>query len=339
VSYTKEIKVGAFVAAGIIIFILGYNFLKGFNPLKGYNKYYVVYDNVSGLVKSTQVTINGMKVGQVEDIAILNTTDVSKIIVKLIVINTIKLPVGTQAIIASQDLLGTKTVDIRIKPGSVFYNNGDTLVGVSEESLTSSISKMVSPLKEKSEQILVTLDKIMVSMNDVFDSSGTRRLASGLNDLSWSIHNVRNITERFDKLSAEENEKLKSMLNSFESIVKNLKNNNENITKAIRNISMISDSVAAADLTRTINNTSAVMNEFSQTLRKVNKGEGSLGKLVNDSSLYVNLNQTTKELDELLKDMQTYPARYFTISAFGSGKRADKADKKRAEDRKKKGLN
>ncbi len=335
----KEIKVGLFVVCGVVVFIIGYNFLKGFNPLKGYNKYFVVYDNVSGIVKSTQVTINGMKVGQVEDIGMLNGNDVSKILVTLIVFNSINLPIGTEAIITSQDLLGTKAIDIKLtKQSLAFYKNGDTLVGINEESLTSSISKMVSPLKEKSEQVLVTLDKILLSMNDVFDSSGTRRLASGLNDLSWSIHHVRNITERFDKLSMDENARLKSMLGNVESIVHNLKSNNESIARAIRNISIISDSLAAADLTKTVNNTNKVLKEFGATLEKVNKGEGSLGKLVNDDSLYVHLDQTSKSLDSLLKDMQEYPGRYFTISAFGSNKRANKADQKRADDLKKKSV-
>lgn len=317
--------------------ILGYNFLKGFNPIKGYNKYYAVYDNVSGLVKSTQVTINGLKVGQVEDIAMLNKGDVSKIMVTFIVVNTVKMPRGTEAIITSQDLLGTKAVDIRMgRDQGEYLNNGDTLVGVGEESLTSSISKMVSPLKEKSEQVLVTLDKILLSMNELFDSSGTRRLASGINDLSWSIHNVRNITERFDQLSAQEYDKIRGMFNHMESIVQNLKNNNESISRSLRNIAQISDSIAASDLTRTINHTGAVMREFSSTLAKINRGEGSLGKLARNDDLYVHLDMASKSLDSLLKDMQNYPARYFTISAFGSGKRAEKAEKKRAEDIKRK---
>jgi phospholipid/cholesterol/gamma-HCH transport system substrate-binding protein len=297
----------------------------------------VVYDNVTGLVKSSQVTINGMKVGQVEDIGMLTGGDVSKILVTLIVINTVQLPMGTEALITSQDLLGTKAIDIKIKKdATTYYITGDTLRGINEESLTTSISKMVSPLKEKSEQVLVTLDKILMSMNDVFDSSGTQRMASGIHDLSSSLHSLRNLTERLDKLSEEEYDKLKAMLVSAESIVHNLKNNNDVINRSLKNIAQISDSIAAADLTRTINNTSRVMKEFASTLDKVNHGEGSLGKLVNDDALYLHLDATSRDLDSLLKDMQDYPGRYFTISAFGGNKRADKADKKRAEDRKKK---
>ncbi|MFA6260879.1 MAG: MlaD family protein [Bacteroidia bacterium] len=335
-KFKKEIQVGFFVLIGILLLILGYNFLKGFNPIKGYNKYYVVYDNVAGLVKSTQVTINGLKVGQVENIGLHSRGDVSRILVTLIVIDDVQLPVGTQALITSQDLLGTKNVDIRLAQDQGKYlNSGDTLVGIGEESLTSSISKLVSPIKEKSEQVLVTLDKILMSMNDVFDSTGTRRLASGINDLSWSIHNVRNITERFDQLTAQEYDRIKTMMNNMGSIVQNIRNNNEIISRSLKNIASISDTIVAADLTGTISYTSKVMKEFSTSIEKINRGEGSLGKLVKDDQLYMHIDQASKSLDSLLTDMQNYPARYFTISAIGSGSRAKKADKKRADDIKK----
>jgi phospholipid/cholesterol/gamma-HCH transport system substrate-binding protein len=120
----------------------------------------------------------------------------------------------------------------------------------------------------------------------------------------------------------------------MEAITRNLKNNNEAIAKAVKNISKITDSLAAADLTATINHTRDVMKQFATTLDKINKGEGTLGKLANDTSLYSNLNHTSLELNSLMKDMQDYPGRYFNVSVFG-GKNAEKQDKKREEDKKK----
>lgn len=336
-KYTKEIKVGVFAIVGITLLVLGYNFLKGFNPLHGYNKYYVVFNNVSGIVKSSQVTINGLKVGQVESIGMLRNGDPNNLLVTLIVENSIQLPKGTTATISSQGLLGS--TDIVIAPAAfngAILANKDTLVAGYEESITTSIQKIVTPLKEKSEQVLATLDRVLLSMNDVFDSTGTQKLASGINDFSGTLHNMRNITGRFDKLTEEEYDKLKGMLSNMESITRNLKNNNEAIGKALKSVSRITDSVAASDLTATINHTRDVMKEFATTLEKVNKGEGSLGKLANDDSLYMNINKTSAELTALMKDMQEYPGRYFTISVFGGNKRATKQDKQRAEEKLKK---
>jgi phospholipid/cholesterol/gamma-HCH transport system substrate-binding protein len=335
VKYTKEIKVGFFALAGILLLIAGYNFLKGFNPLSTYNKYYVVYNNVSGIVKSTQVTINGLKVGQVEAIGMVEQGDPTRLLVTIFVESSIKLPVGTTATIASQGLLGSTDIVVTPAEGTSYYQDKDTLVAAYQESLQGAIQKIVDPIKEKSEKVLITMDNMLNSMNKIFDSTGSKRLESSIDDFSGTMRNMRNITGRMDQLTAEEYNNIKGMLANMETITRNLKNNNEAINKAIKNISKITDSVAAADLTATINHTRDVMKEFSTTLEKINKGEGSLGKLANDTSLYSNLNKTSLELNSLMKDMQDYPGRYFSVSVFGGDKRGEKADKKRDAEKKK----
>lgn len=335
-KYTKEIKVGAFALVGVLLLIAGYNFLKGFNPLSTYNKYYVVYNNVNGIVKSSQVTINGLKVGQVEEIGMVEKGDPTRLLVTIFVENSIKLPVGTTATIASQGLLGSTDIVISPAEGTTFYQNKDTLVAGYQESLQGAIQKIVDPIKEKSEKVLITMDNMLNSMNKIFDSTGSKRLESSIDNFSGTMENLKNITGRFDKLTAEEYNSLKAMLENMDAITRNLKNHNEAIGKAIKNISKITDSVAAADLTATINHTRDVMRSFNITLEKINRGEGSLGKLANDTSLYNNLDKTNVELQALLKDMQDYPGRYFSVSVFGGSKKADKATKQREEDQKKK---
>jgi phospholipid/cholesterol/gamma-HCH transport system substrate-binding protein len=335
IKFSKEIKVGVFAFLGIAVFVLGYNFLKGYDLFKTSNTYFVVYKNVDGIVKSTQITINGLMVGQITDITMLNKGDASKILVTMMVSSDIKLPKQSKATIISTDLLGTKVISLTLSNNAEFLVNNDTLTSGIEESLTSAISGIVSPLKDKSEKVLVTLDHVLKSMNEIFDSSGTQKLANGINDFSGIMLHVKNITGRMDELSASENDKVKEMFTSAESIMRNLKNSNEVITKTLKNISQISDSLAASNLAATINNTNKVMSEFAVTIEKINKGEGSLGKLANDQQLYDNLNRSSTELTALMKDMQDYPGRYFAVSVFGNS-RADKQDKKREEAKKKK---
>jgi len=334
IKLSRELKVGAFAFMGITVLVLGYNFLKGYNLIKGQNKYYVVYENVEGIVKSTQVTINGLNVGQVSDITMLHKGDASKILVTITVTKDIQLPKGTVATISSSDLLGTKILAISLTNNKEILNEGDTLISATEASLSTTISQMVSPLKDKSEQVLVTLDRVLLSMNDIFDSTGTQKLASGIHDFSGTMNHLNNVTERLDKLSTNEFEKLSDMFTHAESIMRNLRNNNEVITKMLKNLSFISDSIAASNLTSTINNVNLVMSDFAITIEKINKGEGSLGKLANDKELYENLNKSSIELNSLMKDMQEYPGRYFAVSVFGNS-RATKQDKKRENEKKK----
>lgn len=335
-KYSREIKVGLFTIAGLVLLYLGYNFLRGFNPLLRYNVYHIVYKDVSGIVKSTQVTINGLKVGQVEDITMLNEGDASAILVSIFVDKSIQLPVGTTATITTPALIGTTDIVIKPSTNSVFLSHKDTLVAGYQESLSNLVQTMVTPLKDKSEQVLATLDKVLISMNSVFDSTGTRNLSSGIDDFSGTLHNMRSLTGKLNQLTTEEYTKLTGMIHNMEAITKNLRDNNKEITQSLKNVTRITDSVAAADLAATINHTRDVMKEFSNALEKVNRGEGSLGKLANDDSLYVNVNNTSKELSLLLKDMQEYPGRYVNVSVFGGNKRATKQDKAREEAKKKK---
>ncbi len=332
---SKEVKVGIFAFAGIVIFILGFNFMMGFNFLKTYSRYYVVYNNTNGIIKSTQVLINGFKIGQVEEVDLLNPGDASKILVTIAVDGSIKMPKGTTAQISSTDLLGTKALQLRLGTGSTILQPRDTLDASVEEGLAETINNLVSPLKEKSEQVLATLDRVLQSMNSIFDSTGTAKLSNGVDDLTGTLHHVRNITMRLDNLTQNQEGRLNNMFAHTESILLNLKNNNEVLTHSLKNVAKITDSIAASDLKQTISNLNTSLASLHIMLDKVNRGEGTLGQLANNDELYKNLSSSSKELSLLLADMQKYPGRYVTVSVFGGSKRAEKSDKKREQDQKK----
>lgn len=326
---SKEVKVGLFAFIGVVVFVMGFNFMLGFNFLKTYSRYYVVYGNSGGLAKSAEVKINGFKIGQVEEVDLLHPGDATRILVTMAVDGDIILPEGTVAEISSSDLLGPKGINIKPGKGPGVVMPKDTLIASMEEGLAESINNMVSPIKEKSEQVLAALDGVLRSMNEIFDSTGTRKLSKGVDDLTGTLANIRSITGRLDKLSARQEERLDDMFAHTESILRNLKNNNQVISGALNNIKGITDSLAAANLKGTMNNLGDALKDLHVMIDKINKGEGSLGELANNKELYTNLSSSSKELSLLLKDMQKYPGRYFTISIFGNNKRPDKADKKR----------
>ena len=305
--------------------------MKGFSFTKSYARYYIVYNNSAGVVKSTQVLINGFKIGQVEDVGFLSPGNASKILVTIAVDGDVAMPRGTVAEIASSNLLGTKVININLGDGSEIIPANDTL----EAKIESDLSEIIAPIKEKSVQVLATLDKVLVSMNSVFDSTGTQKLAKGVDNLTGTIAHIRNISERLDNLSKDQEKRITDMFSHTESIMRNLRNNNELISHTIKNVKHITDSLAAADLTNTINNVSKTLAEMNVMLNNINAGKGSLGQLASNQELYTNLSSSSKELTLLLADMQKYPGRYFTVSVFGNSKRADKADKKREAEKKK----
>jgi phospholipid/cholesterol/gamma-HCH transport system substrate-binding protein len=111
--------------------------------------------------------------------------------------------------------------------------------------------------------------------------------------------------------------KLYLMISNIESISHNLKANNEQITHILNNLSVVSDSLAQVKFATTIKHADSAIIQMDEMLDKINSGKGSLGKLVNDEELYNNLNNTSKDLDELMKDLKANPNRYVHFSMFG----------------------
>jgi phospholipid/cholesterol/gamma-HCH transport system substrate-binding protein len=275
--------------------------------------------------------LNGFKVGQIEDISMPDMLRPDSILVKIFVQGKIQIKANSTALVTKSGLLDGNVISINFdeKPAPVLLD-GSYINGQREEDLFTSISNMVSPIKSKSEQVLVTLDKVLSSLRQVFNEKGTQNLTNSVVDLSGALHALRLTSESLNEIVNENGNSLKKTMGNVQVITGNLAKNNDEINKTIRNFGKLSDSLANSDIKKTIDNLALVAKDLSAVTAKMNKGEGSLGKLVNDKELYDNLNKSTKELNLLLKDMQRYPGRYVNVSVFGGP--AKKAEQKREKD-------
>lgn len=328
---TKEAKVGLFVAVAITFLYLGYNFLRGKKLFSTYNTYYVIYNNVEGLAPSTAVYVNGFKVGQVEEISMPDMLKTDSILVKLLVQGKIQIKSNSIALVTKSGLLDGNVISINFddKPADIL-KDGSYIFGTREEDLFTSINNMVGPIKTKSEQVLVTLDKVLGSLRQVFNEKGTQNLTNSVVDLSGALHALRLTSESLNEIVNQNGNSIGKTLGNVQLISSNIAKNNDEINRTIKNFGKLSDSLASSDIKATIENLSVVTKELAMITSKMNKGEGSLGKMMNDKELYDNLNKSTKELNLLLKDMQRYPGRYVNVSVFGGPSK--KAEAKREKD-------
>jgi phospholipid/cholesterol/gamma-HCH transport system substrate-binding protein len=333
VKITKEAKVGLFVAVAITLLYFGYNFLRGKKIFSTYNTYYVIYNNVEGLVTSTPVYVNGFKVGQIEDISMPDMLKTDSILVKILIQGKIQIKSNSIALVTKSGLLDGNVISINFDDkSSTILTDGSYINGAREEDLFTSINNLVSPIKTKSEQVLVTLDKVLGSLRQVFNEKGTQNLTNSVVDLSGALHALRLTSESLNKIVNENGNSISKTLGNVQLISNNFAKNNDEINRTIKNFGKLSDSLANSDIKGTIENLSIVTKELAAITSKMNKGEGSLGKMMNDQELYDNLNKSTKELNLLLKDMQRYPGRYVNVSVFGGPSK--KADAKREKDMK-----
>jgi phospholipid/cholesterol/gamma-HCH transport system substrate-binding protein len=283
-----------------------------------------VYPEVAGLVEANPVQLNGLKVGRVKDIQLYDTT--GRIIVTFAISDDkLNIPKSSVAKIISSDLLGAKAVQIIKSNERNYAKDGDTLLGVVETSLSESVNATVRPLKEKAEKLISSIDSIMLVVQAVFDKTTRENLSKSFDNIKHALETFDRTSMRLDTMIASERGKISVIFSKVESISTNLANNNDKISDAIKNFSNISDTLAKANLSQTINNANKALSDVAGVMEKINKGEGSAGMLVKDDKLYSNLTKASGSLDSLLNDMNQNPWRYFSL--YGKKKRTKKPGK------------
>lgn len=324
IEFSKEIKVGIIVTAALVCAIWGINYLKGRDLFSLTNTYYAVYPQVNGLYKSNLVKLNGYKIGQVTGITYLPDNS-GRIKVKMEVSSKVFVSSDSKASIASADLLGTKEIQIQLGTSKTPANDGDSLTAIMELGLTETLGNQVGPVKEKFEKLMVSIDSLATNLNTVLGTKNKEHLTKSFSSLEVTMKNLESITVSLDKMM-QSGGSANSALNNFSDISKTIKENNAQLDKIIDNAASISDSLNQANLKSTIENLNSAITELKETLSKINNGEGSLGKLVNDKQLYDNLAATSASLNSMLVDMQANPKRYVHFSVFGKKDKTQKTD-------------
>ncbi|MEP7264923.1 MAG: MlaD family protein [Bacteroidota bacterium] len=308
-KFSKEARIGILITVAMAALIWGINYLKGQDFFTTSIKYYAVYDNVDGLVKSNPVMMSGFRIGIINHIDFLPDKS-GRLLVTMLVKKDVFVSKDALANIFSSDLLGAKSIRIDLGTSSEKANDGDTLIPILESSLTSKLGKQVGPVKDKVESLVVSLDSVTQMLHQLFD-------VNTKNNLRNSISHLNNSMNSLDNMLSSDDGKLKLMFSNLESISRNLKNHNDQISHIITNLSQVTDTLAKARFASAINNADMALEQFNGVMNKINKGEGSLGMLVNDQKLYTNLDDAAKNLDELLKDLKANPKKYVHFSVFG----------------------
>ncbi|MCK5463891.1 MAG: MCE family protein [Bacteroidales bacterium] len=313
---SSEVKIGIIITIAIAVTIWGLNFLKGRNILKGVNTYYAIFEDVGGLEKNNKIFIKGYQVGQVSEIYF--TEHGSRDLIVLLGIEKVyDIPLNSEAVLYDADLLGTKAIMLSLSESEQNHKPGDTVLCRIQYGLTARLEQQLLPVKDKAESLIVTIDSLMSALYYVFDRNTSEMLQASINNLESSTNGIKNMLSDQGKLT--------SMIGHMEAITLNLKNHNEQLTAAMSNIESISDSIAKSDLKQTINNTNLTLQQTHEIMEKINQGEGTIGLLVNNDTLYHNLVALSKELELLLNDLQENPKKYVNVSVFG---KSDKKNKK-----------
>jgi len=312
---TREFKIGIVVTVALALLFWGINFLKGMDIFSNERIFYAVYDDVGGLEKANPVKINGLNVGQVRNMYFTNDGQ-SNIVIEILLKNKLPIPKNSTAKIVSSDILGSKAVNIILGNSTEFTESGDTLKADTEISIKDEVSRQLQPLKTKAESLMMSIDTVLTMLTGLFSSNNTRNIAKSVEHMTNSFENLESTTNTIDTLMKGQRNRLERIFENIESITHNLQSNEENLNNIFANLSSFSDTLAQARVAETINNVNRAMIQVSGITTKINNGEGSLGMLVNDDSLYIELEKTSRELNLLLEDIRLNPKKYVKFSLF-----------------------
>ncbi|MBB6001921.1 MlaD family protein [Arcicella rosea] len=311
-NISKETKIGILALTTFVILYLGFNFLKGQDFFTQENKYVVIYKDVQGLTAANQVSLSGMKIGQVKAVELIKGEN-NQVKVVLSIRKDLQLPEGTKAVLASDGLLGGKL--IRIEMGRLsgkFIAEGGNLIASSETGVT-------DLLKEKALPLIQNLDSLTKSLRVVAKSfENTGIVVNGF--VKNSDRSVGVLTSSLNATINENRNNLAGISANMKSLSSNLIETEKSLKPLIGKFNTMADSLNALKISEAVATTQKSLEGLQRIMLGIEKGQGSMGKLLKDDSLYTNLNRSVADLDKLLIDFRLAPKRYVNISVFGGKK-------------------
>lgn len=306
---SHEVKVGAIALVTIVAFIWLFNFLKGENYFSKTVKYYSVYDAIGGLAESSRVEINGHKVGVVQSIDFIDAVS-GRLLVVMSVSKDFQLPVNTVAEIVPESLIAGMKIQLVFGGGPGFYSYNDTIPGRLNTGILSKLETELLPVKDRISDLIVVLDSVISSVNDIMDPSFKK-------NLNGTIANLGSTSETIDRIVGSKEKELQESVDNLTRFSRMLSESSEKISNTFTNLDSISGTLAASDINSSVENLRATLEQTSVLLENLNDGKGSAGQLLTDDSLYTNLTLSLENLNELLIDLKEHPGKYVHFSLFG----------------------
>ncbi|MEI7500363.1 MAG: MlaD family protein [Bacteroidota bacterium] len=311
----KEIKVGVTFVIAVAILIWGLMFLKGLELLKPSRTFYAVYDQVNGLVAANPISIKGLKVGQVKKLY-FDPKIPKNIIVELYILGDYPIAINSSARIFSSSLLGAPEVEIIPGDSKEMAETGDTLMAMTEATLSQEVNKQLLPLKVKAENLISSIDSIAIIVQQVLNKNTRENLVEAIEHVKLTLGNIAHTTQNLDTLMGLQRNNLSRIIINVESISGNLNKNNDKITNILTNFSNISDSLAKARIPFTIAQLTKAIGDLDLVVQKINKGEGTVGQLLTNEKLYLEVEKAARDLNLLLEDIKKNPSKYVKVSVF-----------------------
>ncbi|MDA1126237.1 MAG: MlaD family protein [Bacteroidetes bacterium] len=298
-KFSNELKIGLVVLFAIFIGYMGFRIMKDEPIFSQVNVLYTKFDTVEGLIRGSNVYLNGFKIGTVREMQYLVQEDSA--LITLNITEDIQLPKGSMAQLASPDFLGSSTIRIIKSNSSESLEWGSYLKGIQKEGLLNTFTDRGTAISDSVAVTITLLNEKLRALDFLNQQSS--------NDIGSALSNVKQTSDYLLEAVTSNSDELTDMIGSAKRSLETIKDISDSsrasIEQSIKNLELLS--VEMSQLTRELSATSTTLNSV---LEKMDRGEGSLGLLLNDPSLYENVDSLSYNLNELIKGIKEDPKRY-----------------------------
>jgi len=303
-KYSKEIKVGFLAIIGVMMSIFSYNYLKGINLFEKNRKFKINYTKVDGLSVSNPVTLNGFKIGKVQRIN-FNPNNTKELLVDIVVENDVVFPKTSIAELYETGLIGGKAIAIipDYSNDSTIAIDGDLLRGAIKPGLTELVNQILPQVQLQIEAVMKNAEIVLGNINTLFDEETKEELKTSIQDFSNLTNNLSETSQKISELISQNSNNITDALTDFKVVSSNMKS--------------ISNSISSDDINAITSNLNELVNNLNIISVKLTNSDGTAGQLINDKSIYENLEKASRELNILIEDIKLNPNRYINFSVFG----------------------
>ena len=291
IKFSRELIVGLLGLAAMFVIYFLINFFKSIDIFDDTDKYRIEFTNIGELTNSAPVYVNGCKVGNVSSIE--HNFNESNIVYLTVSLNQgLRLPEGSYAQIHNK-LMGGSTICIVMGNGKGTIEPGSTLMGRLEAGAMGEIGNMVPQI----EAMLPKVDSMLTSLNDIFANPA----------INNTLNNLETLTAQLNTTSVQLNKLVK---NDIPTAL-------DKVIKIEDDLLKVSSQLSEVDYASIVATLEASLNNIQQITAALNEGNGTVGMLLNDTTLYTKLNETYEAANALLEDLKENPKRYVHFSVFG----------------------
>lgn len=288
----KEVKIGLFGIAALIVLVMGINFLKGLSVFHMDKVYYFSFRNAKAIAKSSHVYADGVPVGRVSDL-IYNFRKPGEILVKVSLDPRLRLPGRTTAVIETS-LMGASTMSIILGRDSVYvYHPGDTIPGAENFGVMEKVGDVMPDV----HNVIRKVDTLITSVNRLLNNPHLEQILINADQITSDLTVT---TKQLNRLMKDDLPKLTATYTEM----------GQNMNTFVGNLNRL-------DLQQTMASVNKTIRDVDQLVLEIQNPNGTLGALIKDRALYANLNHTVQSVDSLVTDLKAHPKRYVHFSIFG----------------------